>query len=134
LSLSYCEGWAGFAFAVVGHLGFDIEPAGSVSERAARRVMSRADLEDFDRLDAGCRLRVATRHWCCAEAVSKAAGEGLPMMLSRRMELRSARQGTWGRYRFAVGETDAGLSCALATDGPCELETALARVAVLDHR
>lgn len=134
ISFSYCEGWAGFASADGGRLGFDIEPSASVPERVARRVMSPSDCAIFDQVSMGEHSRIATHHWTSAEAVAKAAGEGLPMMLSRRMELRCAAEGSWGGYHFAVGETEVGLTCALALDSDGDLRGALAQVVVLSRR
>jgi phosphopantetheinyl transferase (holo-ACP synthase) len=131
LSFSYCEGWAGFAFAGVKRLGFDVEPSASVSVRAARRAMSAADEERFDEMGEEERRRVATRYWTAAEAVSKAAGVGLPMLLRRELELGLAPQGSWGKYRFAVAETYTGLTCALAVEGELDPRDALARTVVL---
>jgi 4'-phosphopantetheinyl transferase superfamily len=134
ISFSYCDGWAGFAYANVKCLGFDIEPKASVSARVARRVMSPSDLEIFDRVSREEQSRVATRHWTSAEAISKAAGEGLPMMLRRQLNLRCASHGKWNQYQFAASDTDAGVTCALATDGSYDLCRALIRMVVLEWR
>jgi hypothetical protein len=94
--------------------------------------MSPSDLKIFRRVCKEEQTHIATHYWTSAEAISKAKGRGLPMMLRRQLDLQCASQGSWEQYQFAVCDTDAGLTCSLATDGPYELREALAQLRIFD--
>jgi hypothetical protein len=116
LSISYCAEWVGVAVAARGRVGLDLEPQDSVAERVALRVMSATDAKRFRSLCPEERRRVATHYWTCAEALAKASGRGLPLMLTRAMTLGFAGEGSWEGYVFAAREVGDGLVCALAHD------------------
>jgi hypothetical protein len=131
ISLSYCDGWAGFALAPPAELGFDLEPSGRVGDDVARRAMAVEDLRAFEALDPSDRTAAATRHWTAAEALAKATGRGLPLLLGRGLEIGLGPGGEWEGYRFAVVDASPGITCALACDGPADLRAALAEPVLL---
>lgn len=117
LSLSYCDNWVGIAVAPRGRIGLDIEPSASVSERVARRVMGTIDTAQFDRLPEGERPAAGTRYWTRAEALAKADGGGLTLMLSRTVSAGFCGTGSWRSLRVMASELPVGLTCALACEG-----------------
>lgn len=127
LSFSYCPGWIAVAIAPRGRVGIDIEPRRSVSWRIAERVMSLPDAERLHRMPAGDRERAATHCWTAAEALAKADGRGLALMLDRVLRLDSPSSGSWDRYDYATTQSEAGIVCALAADRGADLTGALVR-------
>jgi hypothetical protein len=94
--------------------------------------MPAVDAEVFESMDEADQLRTATRYWTCAEAVSKAVGRGLPLMLARGMRLGFDGRGEWNGLRFAVVDTKDGLTAALASDDLVDLEAVLEEPTLLD--
>jgi len=117
VSFSYSRDWIGACVSESGAIGLDLEAYDDVPGRVARRTMAAADERRLLARAPAERDRAAATHWCAAEAVAKAHGIGIPMMLGRRTVtgLRSSgiSNGTW----FKVFEPLPGLCCAVAGMG-----------------
>lgn len=114
VSFSYSREWIGACLGSGDAVGLDLEALGDVSQRVARRTMTAPDEHRLAARAAADREQAAAAHWCAAEAVAKARGIGLPMLLGRRTTtgLRTAgvADGVW----FRVLEPLRGLCCAIA--------------------
>jgi hypothetical protein len=126
VSLSYCGSTVAVALASQGKIGIDLERKEAVPENIIRRVMSNSDLCDFEDMRIEHRRRVTTLYWTCAEAVAKADGRGLFLMLSRGLTVGLGGRGSWGSLDFAAAEIEDHLVCAVAADVACDLDAALA--------
>lgn len=114
VSFSYSREWIGACIGGAGAVGLDLEALGDVSQRVARRTMTDDDERQLLARAPGDRERAAAAHWCAAEAVAKALGIGLPMLLGRRTTTGMRTAGTADGVWFRVLEPLPGLCCAVA--------------------
>lgn len=113
-SFSYSREWIGACIGGPGAVGLDLEALGDVTQRVAQRTMTAADERRLLSLAPADRERLATAHWCAAEAVAKVRGTGLPMLLGRRTTTGLRSSGTADGVWFRVLEPLPGLCCAIA--------------------
>lgn len=114
ISFSYCRDWIGACISEIGSIGLDIEAVGDVPQRVARRTMAADDERRLLTRTPAERDRAATAHWCASEAVAKACGVGLPMLLGRRTATGLQSSGLTNGAWFTVLEPVPGLCCAVA--------------------
>jgi phosphopantetheinyl transferase len=124
-SISHAAGRVAAVAVATGRVGLDLEPAGSVRDSTARRVLGSAECA---RLADG--TLTATDAWVMKEASVKLAGRGVESLRSVSLENGVARLGTEA-YVLQRVDLGAGYCAWLALEhargdlAPCECELAL---------